>query len=172
MQEIADRADVGLPTIYRRWPSKAEVIEFAVFTSSQRREVDPDGDFYGELRAFVRGVIRVHCDPVTRAALPGLFLDLQGDEVVRSRYNAAFVPSMEPFGELVQKARVDGVIAPDISAGEIQLLVVGAAMASALNPDRVSAPKLQKTVYKLVCRAIAATQTSEATRRAARTPGR
>jgi AcrR family transcriptional regulator len=158
MQEIAARAKVGLPTIYRRWPSKAELIEYAVLTSSQRREVDPDGDFFVELRAFVRGVIRVLCDPVTRAALPGLFQDIQGDPVVRSRYNAAFVPSMEHFGQLVAKARSNGLVAEDVSTREITLIVVGAAMASTLNPDGASKAALEKTVFKLVSRAIAPPQ--------------
>jgi AcrR family transcriptional regulator len=155
MQEIAARANVGLPTIYRRWPSKAEVIEYAVFTSSRQRAVDADGDFFAELRAFVRGVIRVLCDPVTSAALPGLFQDLQGDPEVRTRFHAALVPSLEPFAELVAKAGADGVIAPDIRADEIRLLVVGAAMGSALSPDEVSPTTLEKTIFKLASRAIA-----------------
>jgi len=155
MQEIATRANVGLPTIYRRWPSKAELIEYAVFTSAQRRVVDPDGDFFVELRAFVRGVIRVLCDPVTRAALPGLFQDIQGDRAVRSRYNAALAPSMAPFGELVANATAAGVVAEDITAHEIQLVVVGAAMASTLSPDGLSRAALEKSVYKVVSRAVA-----------------
>ena len=60
------------------------------------------------------------CDPVTRAALPGLFQDLQADPEVRRRYNDALVPSMEPFGKLVEKANANGVIADDITgAAEI-----------------------------------------------------
>jgi AcrR family transcriptional regulator len=166
MQAIATRANVGLPTIYRRWPSKAEVIEYAVFTSSQRRVVDPEGDFFTELRAFVRGVIRVLCDPVTRAALPGLFHDIEGDAEVRSRYNAAFVPSMVPFEELVAKAVVDGVVADDVDVREINLLVVGAALASTFNSDRVNVAALEKSVFKLVSRAVAPVDQPSRSRRA------
>jgi AcrR family transcriptional regulator len=154
MQAIAARAGVGLPTIYRRWPSKAELIEHAVLTSQQRRVVDPDGDFFDELRLFVRGVIRVSCDPVTMAAWPGLIQDLQGDPSVRERYATAIAPSMLPFGQLVANARDKGLIAEDISAGDINRLVTGAALFSMLQPQPIRIKALEKRVFDLVSRAV------------------
>jgi AcrR family transcriptional regulator len=154
MQAIAALAGVGLPTIYRRWPSKAELIEHAVLTSQRRREVDPDGDFFEELRLFVRGVIRVICDPVTMAAMPGLLQDLQGDKAVRERYGAAFAPSMRPFDELVQKARTDGIIGEDVTTGDINRLVTGAALFSMLQPTPDRLPTVETRVFELVSRAV------------------
>src|SRR3954467_1668973 len=44
IQAIARRAGVSAPSIYRRWSSKAELIEAAVFPSDLVEPTDVDGD--------------------------------------------------------------------------------------------------------------------------------
>lgn len=77
---VARRADVGSPTIYRRWPTKEALVEDVAFGHSRPAPVPaPTGDLDADLRAWVEMSLDYLADPVTRAALPGLLAAYQSD---------------------------------------------------------------------------------------------
>src|SRR2546423_7860858 len=70
IQAIARRAGVSAPSIYRRWSSKAELIEAAVFPSDL---VEPSGlsdDVGTELADYCHPIIDYLAQPAVRAAIP------------------------------------------------------------------------------------------------------
>jgi AcrR family transcriptional regulator len=79
IQAIARRAGVSAPSIYRRWASKAELIEAAVFPSDL---VEPTGladDVGSELADYCRRMLHYLAQPAVRAAVPGLLSEYQTD---------------------------------------------------------------------------------------------
>jgi AcrR family transcriptional regulator len=154
MQEIARRSGASLPAIYRRWPSKAELVQHAVLVRTERRPIDPDGDFFDEVRHYIAGVVGVLCDDATIAALPGLLLDLHSDPALRERYYNAFVPELAPFVQLVANAGVAGLVRDEMTAGHLNLVIVGCALAWALNSPGVPAIYLEQLIFDFVRRAI------------------
>src|SRR3954467_9683794 len=72
IQAIARRAGVSAPSIYRRWSSKAELIEAAVFPSDLGEPADVDGDLGTELADYCRRILAYLAQPAVRAAVPGL----------------------------------------------------------------------------------------------------
>jgi AcrR family transcriptional regulator len=55
---VAMRAGVHKTTVYRRWPTKAELVAEATRERSQRRVPVPDtGSFAGDLKALARAVV-------------------------------------------------------------------------------------------------------------------
>src|SRR3954467_9338627 len=72
IQAIARRAGVSAPSIYRRWSSKAELVEAVVFPSDL---VEPGGigaNVQAELTDYCSRIITYLAQPPVRAAIPGL----------------------------------------------------------------------------------------------------
>ena len=129
---IARRASVGVPAIYRRWPSKADLILDAIGSSSP--PVDPEGDLETELRSYVKQVCTTLADPVTAAAIPGLLHDLHEDPGVRKRLRETTAPSGETFRALLEKAAARGEISNPEMSGVAMIVISGAAQMQAMNP--------------------------------------
>ena len=58
VEAVAQRAGIHKTTVYRRWPSKAELVMDTLAERSAERVVVPDtGTFAGDLRALARAVV-------------------------------------------------------------------------------------------------------------------
>jgi len=91
---IARRAEVGAPTIYRRWSTKEALVEDAAFGHPQPAPLpEPSGDLRADLYAWVSTFLDFLANPVTRAALPGLLAAYHRDE--------------ESYERLVQRSEAD-----------------------------------------------------------------
>lgn len=87
---IATRAGVGRPAIYRRWPSKAHIVNDAVYpVLDTDRDADIDaelgtsGAMPGQIRDLVHGAVALFASPATRAGVPGLISELRTDDALR-----------------------------------------------------------------------------------------
>src|SRR3954451_15532005 len=54
MQDVADRAGVGLSTIYRRWPAKQDVVRAALECERASEKYVTTGDARADVRSFLR----------------------------------------------------------------------------------------------------------------------
>src|ERR1022692_1056869 len=52
---IARRSQVAASSIYRRWPSRIELIEEAVFPGFDEVTLTPTGDVRSDIRRFIHG---------------------------------------------------------------------------------------------------------------------
>ncbi|WP_307853009.1 TetR/AcrR family transcriptional regulator [Kitasatospora sp. RG8] len=122
MGHVATRAKVAKTTLYRRWPSKNELVVDAV-ASLFDELVMPD---LGSLRADIEAVVAQFADllarPETQAALLALFAEGTRDRQLRRRIREAIV---DPQKRLVRQGRAAaqarGELAPDAdeaTAGE------------------------------------------------------
>ncbi|SDT59949.1 transcriptional regulator, TetR family [Streptomyces sp. TLI_053] len=114
MGHVATRAGVAKTTLYRRWPSKNELVVDAV-ASLFDELVMPD---LGSLRADIEAVVTQFADllarPETQAALLALFAEGTRDRQLRRRIREAIV---DPQKRLVRQGRsaaqARGELAPD-----------------------------------------------------------
>ncbi|HMD95700.1 MAG TPA: helix-turn-helix domain-containing protein, partial [Trebonia sp.] len=72
IQAVAERSGVHASAIYRRWPSRIELIEEAVFPGLSPLAVQPTGDLRGDVRRFIDAYLAVFSAPAARAAAAGL----------------------------------------------------------------------------------------------------
>jgi AcrR family transcriptional regulator len=54
MQDVADKAGVGLSTIYRRWPTKQDVVRASLECPQAMEKYVATGDARADVRAFLR----------------------------------------------------------------------------------------------------------------------
>lgn len=108
-REVAQRAGVGQPTVYRRWTTKAELVEFAIFAVADWTPPSPSGKLEKDLRHLAAAVLDGLLAPAVHAALPGLLLAYHDDPDGHTRLRAwAETPVLEAFSAIVDAAELDG----------------------------------------------------------------
>ncbi len=76
MESVAKRAGVGKSALYRRWPSKVDLVTAALAQLSVPTDPPPDtGTLHGDIRALLRAVADWFTDPRLRAILPSLLAE-------------------------------------------------------------------------------------------------
>ena len=71
IQAVAARAGVHVSAIYRRWPSRIELIEEAVFPGFSPLDVQPTGDLRRDVRRFIDAYLEVFSAPAAARAAAG-----------------------------------------------------------------------------------------------------
>lgn len=107
---IARRAGVSIPTIYRRWTSKSDLIEEAVLHLDTFNLPQPSGDLRADLRTWVRLFLGVATEPAARAAVPGL--------LARYGRDPANYERLLSRGELPVRAALEALITDAVAAGQ------------------------------------------------------
>jgi AcrR family transcriptional regulator len=104
-QRVAARAGVGQPTVYRRWPTKPELVEAAVFSLEGWHPPRRTGRLRKDLRALAIQLVDGLLQPAVRAALPGLVLAYGQTPGGHDRLKAwAEAPVRDAFAAIVAEA--------------------------------------------------------------------
>ena len=151
IQAIARRAGVSAPSIYRRWSSKAELVEAVVFPSDL---VEPGGigaDVHAELADYCGRIISYLAQPPVRAAIPGLLTEYQTDPRMWQRLIARTVdPMRQSFEEFLARTG-------RVATGSVESLfevILGALFARALNVGDVGAEEFAREVASIALSAL------------------
>ena len=154
IEAIALRAGVGRNTIYRRWPSKEELIADSLRELTTDFDLYRADDLYSLLLEWLRDFARTFSDPLVGPLLASVlgelprnpvFADVYADRVVRPRRQALLQRLTEARDRGELRADVDVEQAADLLAGPLllRLLPLG------LPPLRESYPEeLLATVWR------------------------
>lgn len=133
VQAVARHAGVSAPAIYRRFPGKLELVEWALFPAY--RWVDPPytGDYAEDLATLVKVLLTWLSLPASRAALPGLLGEYVRDSGRYARLLQATVgPVRDSFRGLVSAAASRGEARADAPIEDILDVLLGAVLLEAL----------------------------------------
>ncbi|MEU9193972.1 TetR/AcrR family transcriptional regulator [Streptomyces hundungensis] len=131
IEGIAARAGVGKQTIYRWWPSKAEVLLEAFLERGGRpAESAPALPDTGDLEADLKQVLRATVDELTDPGFEIPYRALAAEGVINADLGAQFVrqllePGLQLYVARLRAARDAGGIAPDIDLRIAVELFVG-----------------------------------------------
>jgi AcrR family transcriptional regulator len=126
---VARRAGVTRPTIYRRWPTKAQLAYDAAFPAGDLQPIADTGDFQADLQRFAAGAARAYGRPETRAALPGLLPHfMPGSELVHGARNPLASAARTRFRAVVSAAIGRGQARTTLDADLLFDTIVGAVM--------------------------------------------
>ena len=124
LAEIARRAGVATPAIYRRWPSKAQ-IALAIVIAEQQDRIPDTGDLVADLEHFVRQRIRTWTSPFYRRVVLGLLADAQADAglaaVVTEGYRTVRQAAELRIGAAIER----GELATDLDPERFIDLLIG-----------------------------------------------
>jgi AcrR family transcriptional regulator len=152
IQAIARRAGVSAPSIYRRWSSRAELVEAAVFPDVLL-EPDASGDVDEQLRSYCRTILDYLADPAVRAAIPGLLTEYRSDPAMWRRLaQRSVAPMRAAFADFLARCDRQPVGSPEA----LFEVLLGALFVRAINYGAEGADEFATEVARLVSTALTA----------------
>lgn len=151
IQAIARRAGVSAPSVYRRWSSKAELIEEAVFPTGLLAPEARTGDVITDLQPYCLQILTYLADPPIRSAIPGLLVEYQNHrEMWRQSMERSFFPMRRSFDAYLEQTGRRAVVSSDALFD----VMVGALFTRALNYGAEGADEFARSVAQVVTAAL------------------
>ena len=149
IQRIAERSGLHPSSIYRRWPSRRELILDAAYRDLHRAHVEPTGDIRKDLTRFLEVYYETFDSPVARAAMPALLAS--GPREWARTPEAWLRVSVRPqFRDILHAAPSDTVDS-SVDVDDVFDLVVGAVLARVFMPAEArQLPPIDRTVELLL----------------------
>jgi AcrR family transcriptional regulator len=160
VQAVADRSGVHSSAIYRRWSSRIDIIERAVFPGLSSVSVAPTGDLEHDLRRYVRAHLAAFREPAARAALPRLLVTYQSEGRDGSQQAWIAVSARPQFVDILASAS-GGTIDPSVDADDVFDVVLGAILARAVVPTVVHRNRPIERLVELILRMLAPAHSTE-----------
>lgn len=125
IEGIAARAGVGRGTIYRRWPSKAELFHYAASSITQPGDAPETGSLSEDLFTAVLPIADMLTRPDLDALLPALLVEAAKDPSIRDTVRTFATRSRQQAVAAVERARRSGEIASSTDADALVQMVAG-----------------------------------------------
>jgi AcrR family transcriptional regulator len=133
IRAVAERSGVHVSAIYRRWPSRIELIEEATFPGLSPLSVRPTGDLRADLRRFLRAYLAAFGAPAARAAAAGLFTHRQQRAATSPRPTEQYLRvSARPQFQEILRAAPPGSIDPAVDPDDVFDMLLGAVLTRTL----------------------------------------
>jgi AcrR family transcriptional regulator len=140
VEEIARRAEVGVGTLYRRFPAKEDLID-AVFEDTlaelvaiAREALEAEDPWVG-FRSYVERVVELN------ASNRGLHAILGSHAHGRARLEAVRRRMRPLVGKLIARAQADGTLRPDFKGHDLRMIFAATGRVIELTPDE---PQLRR----------------------------
>ncbi|MGW1786705.1 TetR/AcrR family transcriptional regulator [Streptomyces sp. NPDC002143] len=131
IQAVAEHSGVHASAIYRRWPSRIELIEEATFPGLSPLSVRPTGDLRRDVRRFIRAYLAAFNAPAARAAAAGLLAHHQASMRPRPPEMYVRVSARPQFREIL-RAAPPGSVDPAVDPDDVFDMLLGAVLARTL----------------------------------------
>jgi AcrR family transcriptional regulator len=153
IQAVARRAGVPASAVYRRWPTRIELIEEAIFPGFDSVSVEPTGDLPADLARFIAAYRAVLVHPAAVVALPALLSIYHSGADSRGPEARGWRSARPQFRAILDAAPV-GAVDPTLDPDDIFDLLIGAILARIwVRSLGVRAEAADPTV-DLICRAL------------------
>jgi AcrR family transcriptional regulator len=131
IEGVAAAAGVGKPTIYRRYPSKRELVVAAMSSLAASLPMPPDtGDVRADLLAFLEPAFGVFQSGVGFAMLGALLVKERDDPALMDLFRSRIVrPRMHTVAEIVRRGVERGELRSDAPIEAAVQMIAGAIFA-------------------------------------------
>ena len=119
IEGVAEHAGVGKTTIYRRWPSKTELVAEAIGQMRPPSAPPDSGSLEGDLRGLMRvQQERVGTTPGLRRLIPVLLTEATQDPAFLTLVTEGVIePIRDVLRELIRRGIERGELRPDVDVG-------------------------------------------------------
>jgi len=126
VEAVASRAGVGKATIYRRWPTKDDLVIAAIQEVLISVEVPDLGDLRTSLVAMVRGAITFMKTSTAGSIFPRMAGEVAGRTPLGLRYVEAVIrPRRAMVRSILERGVAEGVLRPDLEVALLADVLVG-----------------------------------------------
>ena len=156
IEAVASRAGVGRPTVYRRWPSKLDLVVDAVVRLSPPVSAPDTGDVFTDLVELISGTIEDMTSSSAGRAILALAGTAAADRAeLADRFNEHYLaPRRAAFLATLRRGIDAGQLRADIDPDLILDLMLGAPtyrwVTTGHPIDKMAARRVVETVWSLV----------------------
>jgi AcrR family transcriptional regulator len=151
IEQIAKRAGVGKPTVYRRWSSKERLIADAI-EAHVRGEIDwPTAEQVALIPADelvlrnIAGAARTAAEPRFRALIAAIFGSAVSHPLLMETYWTHYVaPRRTLIIAMLRRAQTEGHVDPDADLEVLVDMLAGAATYRVLQPNPLSERQMRR----------------------------
>ena len=124
--EVARRAGVSKPAIYRRWSQKSQLVVEAMVTQMRPGKDNDSGSAAGDLLALTEQLIMTLTRTPLGRVLPGLVAEMAADPVLATSYRDLIIkPNQQQWRAAVERGIARGELAEQTDAGFVVNTLVG-----------------------------------------------
>ncbi|HEX6757040.1 MAG TPA: TetR/AcrR family transcriptional regulator [Propionibacteriaceae bacterium] len=130
IEGVAARSGVAKTSIYRRWPSKAEMaFDLMLHSSDELPPLDDRGSLVGDMDALAGRVVALVAGPLGRRIFPGLIGDAAGDPALMERLRTTIVlDGRKEIAHVLERSVRRGELADTEAVADLQAVLIGAAL--------------------------------------------
>jgi len=114
IEEVAARSGVNKTTIYRRWPTKAELVAAALRAATGEQEPPDTGTVRGDLLAVVMRTVRM-CQTPTGRGIVRMMQTERADPEVEALSKDLRLRRRQRYAALLERAITRGELSADVS---------------------------------------------------------
>ncbi|MFD7322138.1 TetR/AcrR family transcriptional regulator [Streptomyces sp. NPDC059875] len=154
MDVVAARAGVSKPAIYRRWPTKQDLIIAAAETRLGVLAVPDLGDFRAELRFVLTARLEAYRLPGTDRLIAGLIGAAAETGAVRGQYAEYTERITSETRRILERGIVRGDVGPDTDVRAAATLVAAPLIFRLIGEQEMPDTRFVDTLVDLVARAV------------------
>ncbi|MFI0989040.1 TetR/AcrR family transcriptional regulator [Streptomyces exfoliatus] len=156
MDAVAQRAAVSKPAIYRRWPTKQDLLIAAAESRIGPLSVPDLGDFRTELRVVLSTRLEAYLAPGVDRLMAGVIGAAAEAGAVRSAYGDYSARVMSETRHILERGIARGDVRPDIDVRAVATMVAAPLVFRLVGELEPPDTALVDTVVDLVSRAVSA----------------
>ncbi|WP_329297993.1 TetR/AcrR family transcriptional regulator [Streptomyces sp. NBC_00659] len=155
MDAVAARAGVSKPAMYRRWPTKQDLVIAAAESRIGSLSVPDMGDFRAELRAVLTARMEAYRQPGVARLLAGMIGTAAEADAEPAAYRAYTARVMSETRHLLERGVARGEVRPDIDPGDAATLVAAPLVFRMIAEQRLPDAALVDSMVDMIGRAVA-----------------
>ncbi|MFB7374045.1 TetR/AcrR family transcriptional regulator [Streptomyces sp. NPDC056222] len=156
MDAVAARAGVSKPSMYRRWPTKQDLVLAAAESRVGPLSVPDMGDFRAELRAVLIARLEAYRTPGVDRLLAGVIATAADAGAERGAYGEYTARVAGETRNIIERGIVRGDVRPGIDVDAAVTLVAASLVFRMVAEQRMPDERLVDSVVELIGRAVGA----------------
>ena len=130
MEGVAARSGVAKTSIYRRWPSKAEMVfDIMLHSSDELPPLEDRGSLAGDIDALAGRIVALVAGPLGRRIFPGLIGDAAGDPALMERLrNTVVLDGRKEIADVLERSVRRGELTDTEAVPDLQAVLIGAVL--------------------------------------------
>ncbi len=130
IEGVAARSGVAKTSIYRRWPSKAEMVfDLMLHSSDELPPVEDRGSLAGDIDVLAGRFVALVAGPLGRRIFPGLIGDAAGDPALMERLRDTIVlDGRKQIAQVLEHSVRRGELADTEAVADLQAVLIGAVL--------------------------------------------